>query len=167
MSGRQSIDMKALFDRIERLRLSDLGYDLSGLMDEIARDGEPADDSAFLRLLMRHEMDIRTSLPCPIWCRLDRGHPFAGEFEDGRQYRHHSRQLDAPDRLYLAISQEELRDGSDDSTAQRGPLVVDAAMDDGDLHSPDLRALAAAFLNAADELDKVTGGEQRWTEDQL
>jgi hypothetical protein len=47
------------------------------------------------------------------------------------------------------------------------PITLFVSIDPEDVTATQARMLAAEFLNAADELDKVTNGGDRWTEDEL
>lgn len=69
--------------------------------------------------------------------------------------------------IYLALSQEDIRNRGDDATVVLGRTEVQFAVDPDDQTAADLRRLAAELMNAADELDRVTGAGSDWTEDDL
>lgn len=169
--------LSAVTARIERMGESAGDYDVIGILDVIGRDYgvtvADVNDLDFLRLLSLHRIEDRTDLPCPQWCTRGSGHPFESESHDGVQSRPHGTKLPIPVFLsrdpidvYLSLVQEDERRKGDDGTAVRLRPEVSFAVD-ASFQSDELRKLAATLLNAADELDKVTGDLDQWTEDQL
>ncbi len=99
--------------------------------------------------------------PCPPWCELPAGHGWDSyETETGRELRGHGRGLGAHTGLGVT-------EYADEPGITGTPSLHVYVEEVKDWASADVRALAAELLNAADELDKVTSGDDRWTEDEL
>lgn len=151
----------AIHDRVQAVKATvdpDQSYDVIGIAEDIMRDGlslSQVGEQSFLRLMTLHMMQDRTELPCPHWCRYAPGHRFEGSYENGRQWRFHSLELDAPDDVSVTLTQEEQREAGDDSTIERHRPVVNVEAD-ADFQAGALRQFAATLLNAADALGQVS-----------
>lgn len=164
--------LHAVAARIAATGESPNDYDVLGIVGTILHDYQvpiaEVNDHDFLLLLTHYALEDQTELPCPEWCTRGSGHPFESSFDDGRQSRPHGMKLAGPaitGKVYLSLVQEEVRNQGDDSTADRLRPEVSFAVD-ASFQSGELRKIAAALLDAADELDGLGGGRS-WTEDDL
>lgn len=133
-------------------------YDVIGIAEAVARDGVPLSEVGehhFLSLMADNLVQDRTGAPCPAWCTEGAGHRFEVDQGDGTQTRSHSGEIPGvPDRIYLAVVQQENRAYGDDSTVMRPePPSVYLEVDENFTNSSELRQLAAGIVAAADFLD--------------
>ena len=151
--------LAALLGRIERMGEPPAAYNVIGILETITQDYgvtvADVTDGDFLRLLVRHQLEDQTNLPCPAWCRSEAGHRFESYNPlTGRQSRPHSLKLAAGEGHYVALVQEEEREKGDDSTSVLGVPVVSVEIE-GDFDAAELRKRAADLLNAADKLEEI------------
>lgn len=112
-----------------------------------------------LELVEAHRIDTPVETPCPSWCEMEPGHRYHSTDDEGREYRNHGRRLGP----HVDLTVEEC---AGEPLFTR-PIRLFVSVDTDDMTAAEVRELAAELLNAADELDKVTNGGERWTEDEL
>jgi hypothetical protein len=113
-----------------------------------------------LDLVDAHRIDMPVAGPCPSWCEMEHGHRYHSyDPETGQEIRNHGRRLSE----HVDLTLEEW---SGEPLFSR-PIVLMVSVDPDDMTAAQARELAAELLDAADELDKVTNGDDRWTEDEL
>lgn len=103
---------------------------------------------------------VRTTLPCPDWCVLPTGHGFHSLTHEGLLMRCHEGADHSTAGVAIALITDET------ALSDNGPVdsltvpTVYVCSDDttlGRQDGPSLRRIAAALLDAADELDGITG----------
>lgn len=106
------------------------------------------------------DTDLTTTLPCPPWCVLPAGHPFYSLTPEGFLWRSHEGRDLSTDEVAISLVADETA-LSDRGPRNRldGPTVWvgtdDSAPGSSKHDSAALRRIAAALLQAADDLDRV------------
>ncbi len=109
---------------------------------------------------LRGSGEDQTDLPCPPWCEMELGHGWDDlPNDDGRRMRNHGRSLGEHVDMFMCEYEGVPLSGE--------PVGAYVSVDTDDRTAAELRALAAELLNAADDLDRVTGAGSDWTEDDL
>lgn len=99
----------------------------------------------------------RTMPPCPAWCDLPEGHPWAKDPADGSVSRDHERTFTTLEDFVVAeLSAFQRQDA--DGVLTTEPPVINVYSAGDELTGTDARRFAVALLKAADALDAIMGG---------